>query len=94
MPFAVRQRDSPAQRFGSERFRITEPHGAQRIACGGDGRRRCAGSGLANFHMDDPPPLRLEARGGRDHIHHHECGHAAAFGRSQQILSAPEHHMP
>ena len=94
VPFVICQRDSPAQRFRTKRLCISEPRGAQRITRRGDGRRRCTCDRLADFHMDDPPPLRLETRRGRDHIHHHEWRHAAAFGRSQQMSSAPEHHIP
>ena len=94
MPFAIGQRDSPAQRFRAERFGITERRRCQRVTRRRDGGRRRARGRLADFHMDDPPPLRLETRRGGDHIHHHEWRHTAACGRSQQMSGAPKHHMP
>jgi hypothetical protein len=83
MPFAIGQRDSLAQRLRAERLGIAERPTAERLARRRDRGRRRTRRRLADLHMDDPPPQRLEPRGRSHHVHHHKWRYTAACGRPQ-----------
>ena len=93
VPLGVGVRDTPAQRGDAERFGIAEASGGERGARRSDRGCRRAGSGLADFHMNNPAALRLQPGRGGDNVHHHERRHRAARRRLQQIFSSFEHQL-
>ncbi len=80
---AVMGGDARAQRRDAERLGVADrpPEGGLR---GGACARRRRRRRLADLHVDDPAPRRLEPRRPRHHVHHDESGHVAAQrGRHQ-----------
>ena len=80
----VMPRDPVAQSRHAERRRVADVAEIER-GLGGLARDARRGRGrLADLHVHHAPALRLDARGGRHHVHHHERRNVAAGRRSEQ----------
>ena len=87
----VMPRDPVAQRRHAERRRVADVAQIERGLCGLARDARRGRGRLADLHVHDAPALRLDARGGRHHVHHHERRHVAARRGSEQVTCLVEH---
>src|ERR1700722_2711747 len=83
--------DARAQRGGSQRGSIVDPPAVECGMRGHYGRFRRRGRRLSHFHVNDVAAGRLNARGGRHHIHHHERRNVASPRCRQQALCTVSH---
>ena len=85
-------RDALAQRRDAERLGVADVAEVERRLRGPRrGARRGRGR-LADLHMHDAPAARLDARGRRHHVHHHEGRNIAARRRGDQAPRLVQHH--
>ena len=92
VPFAHRPTRCAGAATPCRGFRYSRGARRQRGTRRRDRGCRRARRGLADFHVDDPAPLRLEAGRRSHHVHHHEWRHGAASRRPQQVFGSLKHH--
>ena len=85
--------DPFAQRPDTERLGIRETPQRERRLRSGNGRCRSRRGGLADFHVNDAPACRLDARRRRQHVHHHEGWNITALRGREQASCSTQHQL-